>query len=167
MKAFDTDILTEILAGNPAYAERIAKVPLAEQAAAIVAVEEIVRGRLNTIRQVEAGKARVSIEQAYSLFEQTLDDTRELKVLSFSQQAEALLSEWRTKKIRGSTHDLRIAASCVVSSATLVTRNRRDFQNIPGLSVEFGISRSHPFSLKVPCHKARASRYDYKCLRSV
>ena len=25
MKAFDTDILTEILAGNPAYAERIAK----------------------------------------------------------------------------------------------------------------------------------------------
>ena len=137
MKAFDTDILTEILAGNPAYAERIANVPLAEQAASIVAVEEIIRGRLNAIRQAEAAKARITIEQAYLLFEQTLDAIREVKVLSFTEQAERLLKEWRTKKIRGSTHDLRIAASCVVNSATLVTRNRRDFQSIPGLSVEF------------------------------
>lgn len=137
MKAFDTDILTEILAGNPAYAERIAKVPLVEQAAPIVAVEEIIRGRLNAIRQAEAAKGRITIEQAYLLFEQTLDDIREVKVLSFTQQAERLLQEWRKKKIKGSTHDLRIAASCVVGSATLVTRNRRDFQNIPGLSVEF------------------------------
>ena len=29
MKASDTDILTEVLAGTPAYAERLAKVPLA------------------------------------------------------------------------------------------------------------------------------------------
>ena len=137
MKAFDTDILTEILAGNPAYAERIAKVPVEEQAAPIVAVEEIIRGRLNTIRQAEAGKARITIDQAYWLFEQTLDDIGELKVLSFTQQAEELLKEWRKQKIRGSTHDLRIAASCVVSSATLVTRNRRDFQTIPRLKVEF------------------------------
>lgn len=45
MKAFDTDILTELLAGNPAYAERLANVPLVEQSAPIVAVEEILRGR--------------------------------------------------------------------------------------------------------------------------
>ena len=43
MKAFDTDILTEILAGNPAYAERIANVPLEEQSAPIVAIEEVLR----------------------------------------------------------------------------------------------------------------------------
>jgi tRNA(fMet)-specific endonuclease VapC len=137
MNAFDTDLLTEILAGNSAYAERIAGVPVAEQAAPIVAIEEIIRGRLNTIRKAEAGKGRVSIEQAYSLFELTLDDFRELKLLSFTEPADALLREWRKKKIRGSTHDLRIAASCVIHSATLVTRNRRDFEKIPGLSVEF------------------------------
>lgn len=71
------------------------------------------------------------------LFQQTLDDIRELKVLSFTQRAEELLKEWRKKKIRGSTHDLRIAAIYVVNSATLVPRNCRDFQTIPGLSVEF------------------------------
>ena len=137
MNAFDTDILTEILAGNPAYAGRIANVPVAEQAAPIVAVEEIIRGRLNTIRQAEAAKARVTIGQAYLLFEQTLDDFREVKILSFTKQAEVLVKEWRTKKIKGSTHDLRIAAICVVNSATLITRNRSDFQKAPGLSVEF------------------------------
>ena len=137
MKAFDTDILTEILAGNPAYAERLARVPLGEQAIPIVVIEELVRGRLNTIRQAEAGKSRITIEQAYLLLEQTLDDMRQVKILSYTSQAERLLIEWRTKKIRGSTHDLRIAAICVTSSTTLVTRNRRDFQNIPGLSVEF------------------------------
>src|SRR5712692_11865087 len=133
MKAFDTDILTEILAGNPAYAERIANVPLVEQAVPIVAVEELIRGRLNIIRQAEAGKARITIEQAYLLFEQTLEDIREVKVLSFTPPAEELVKEWRKKKIKGSTHDLRIAASCMASSATLVTRNRRDFQDMPGL----------------------------------
>lgn len=137
MKAFDTDILTEILAGNPAYAERIARVPVAEQAVPIVVIEEILRGRLNVIRQAEAAKARIPIEQAYGLFEQTLEDFREIKILSFTEQAEVLLKEWRKLKIRGSTHDLRIAAICVVSSATLITRNRRDFQNISGLAVEF------------------------------
>jgi tRNA(fMet)-specific endonuclease VapC len=137
MKAFDTDILTEILAGNPAYAERIAKVPLDEQVVPIITVEEILRGRLNAIRQAEAGKTRITMEHAYVLFEQTLADLREVKVLSFPDRAEALLNEWRKMKIRGSTHDLRIAASCLIGSVTLVTRNRRDFQNIPGLSVEF------------------------------
>ena len=137
MNAFDTDILTEILLGNPAYAQRIANVPLAEQAVSIVAVDEIIRGRLNTIRHAEAGKVRITIEQAYLYFERTPEDFRELRVLSFTGAAEKLVKEWRKQRIRGSTHDLRIAATCVVHSATLVTRNRRHFQDVPALSVEF------------------------------
>ena len=137
MKAFDTDILTEILEGNPAYAERIAQVPVDEQSAPIVAIEEILRGRLNVIRQAEAAKARITIERAYALLEETQTALREVKVLSYSDRAEELLKQWRAQRLRGSTHDLRIAASCVVSSTTLVTRNRRDFEDIPGLSVEF------------------------------
>jgi tRNA(fMet)-specific endonuclease VapC len=137
MKAFDTDILTEILAGNPAYASRIEAVPLEEQSAPIVAIEEILRGRLNSIRQAEAGKGRITIDRAYQLFEETLDALRELRFLSFIPRAETILKEWRKKKVPGSTHDLRMAASCIAHSATLITRNRRDFEHVPGLSVEF------------------------------
>jgi tRNA(fMet)-specific endonuclease VapC len=137
MTAFDTDVLTECLAGNAVFAERLAAIPSDEQVVPIVVVEELVRGRLNVIRQAESGKARVSVDRAYRLFEETLDDIRELRVLSLTPAAEALVKEWRGRKVRASTHDLRIAACCVTSSATLVTRNRRDFQNIPGLAVEF------------------------------
>jgi tRNA(fMet)-specific endonuclease VapC len=136
MRAFDTDILTQILRGSPAYAERLARIPVADQAIPIVAAEEMLRGRLNTIRQAEAGKAKLSIEQAYQYFEQTLEDMRELTVLSYTSQADAHYEAWRTQKLRGSTHDLRIAAICVAHSVTLVTRNRRDFERIPGLSLE-------------------------------
>jgi tRNA(fMet)-specific endonuclease VapC len=71
MKAFDTDVLTEILAGQAAYVARAEQIPADDQ------------------------------------------------------------------KIRVSTHDLRIAAICVSASATLISRNRADFQRIPGLDVEF------------------------------
>ena len=107
MKAFDTDILTQILRGNPAYAERVTLIPVAEQALPILAAEEVLRGRLNTIRQAEAGKAKITIEQAYQFFEQTLKDIRELTVLSYTPQAEVQYHEWRKQKLRGSTHDLR------------------------------------------------------------
>jgi tRNA(fMet)-specific endonuclease VapC len=136
MRAFDTDILTQILRGNPAYAERVALIPVAEQALPILVAEEVLRGRLNTIRQAEAGKAKITIEQAYQFFEQALKDFRELTVLSYTPQAEVQYQEWRKQKLRGSTHDLRIAAICIAHSATLVTRNRRDFEHVPGLLVE-------------------------------
>jgi tRNA(fMet)-specific endonuclease VapC len=137
MKAFDTDILTQILRGNPVYAERVALLPVAEQALPILAAEEVLRGRLNTIRQAEAGKAKITIEQAYLLFEQTLMDLRQLTILSYTPQAEVQYQQWRKQRLRGSTHDLRIAAVCIAHAVTLVTRNRRDFEHIPGLSVEF------------------------------
>lgn len=137
MKAFDTDILTQILRGNAVYAERVANIPVAQQSLPIVAAEEMLRGRLNTIRQAEAGKGKITIENAYQLFEQAFVDLRQLTVLSYTPQAQVQYEAWRKRKLRGSTHDLRIAAICIAHSVTLITRNRRDFQNVPGLLVEF------------------------------
>jgi hypothetical protein len=85
-----------------------------------VAIKDVLRGRLNIIRQAEAGKTRVTIKYAYELLERTLHRLREVKVLSFTPQAEALLQDWRKQKPKGSMHDLRIAASCIAQSATLV-----------------------------------------------
>jgi tRNA(fMet)-specific endonuclease VapC len=45
--------------------------------------------------------------------------------------------QWRHQRLRMATHDLRIAAICVTHVAILITRNRRDFTQVPGLRVEF------------------------------
>ena len=95
MKAFDTDILTEFLLGKPEYVERAAHIPLDEQVIPIVVVEEIIRGRFNVIRQAEAGKARVTMEQAYALFEEMLLAFRQIAILSYSAKADEVFQKWR------------------------------------------------------------------------
>ena len=137
MIAFDTDVLTEVLLGNTAYVGRAAAIPLHEQAVPVIVSEEIMRGRLNIIRQAEAGRASISLARAYALFEDTFADFRRLHILSYTVQAEAFYHEWRQQGFRLGTHDLRIAAICVTHRATLISRNRRDFERVPGLVAEF------------------------------
>lgn len=136
MTAFDTDIVTDILMGATDVVARAALIPVQEQAVRMIVVEEIVRGRLETIRRAESGKTRFTIDFAYQLFEQTLMALRGVRFLPYTAEAETLLRNWRAAKVRGSTHDLRIAATAVTHPAKLVTRNRRDFEHVPGLSLE-------------------------------
>ena len=137
MNAFDTDVFSEILLGNDVYISRLSLIPSDQQAIPIIVAEEIFRGRLNVIRQAEAAKSKISIDLAYQLFEETIRDLRRLQILSYTSEAETTYQRWRDASIRISTHDLRIAAICVVHGATLISRNRRDFERVPGLAVEF------------------------------
>jgi tRNA(fMet)-specific endonuclease VapC len=137
MIAFDTDILTEILMGAPEFVTRAARIPRHEQAVPVVVIEEIIRGRLQVIRQAEAGTACVDLARAYALFEQTLRDVQRLIILAYTPQADMLYRQWRQQRLRIPTHDLRIAAICVTHTARLISRNRRDFEQVPGLLVEF------------------------------
>ena len=98
---------------------------------------EGIKGRLHVIRQAEAGQAKVDLARAYALFEQTLRDVRQVTVLSYTPQAETLYQQWHQQRLRLPIHDLRIAAICVAHAATLISRNRRDFAQVPGLQVEF------------------------------
>ncbi len=137
MTAFDTDVLTEILDGNASFVERAAAIAVHEQAAPVIVVEEIMRGRLNVIRQAEAGTSKVTIEHAYELFEKTFSDFHRIRLVAHTAQAEVLYQKWRQQGIRVATHDLRIAAGCVAHSAKLISRNRRGFERLPNLIVEF------------------------------
>jgi tRNA(fMet)-specific endonuclease VapC len=137
MKAFDADVLTLIGEGDVICVRKASLIAEAEQAVPIIVAEQIIRGRFNTIRQAEAGKSKVSIDIAYALFEGTLQDLRTLQILGYSPQAELLVQAWRKQKIRVGISDLRIAALCIIHSATLISRNRRDFDQVPGLLVEY------------------------------
>lgn len=135
--AFDADILSELFRGSAGYVNRALTIPSDQHAIPIVVVEEVLRGRLNVVRQAEAGKARVSLERAYDLLKQTISYFQRFLVLPYTADADRIFQEWRAEKIRVGTHDLRIAAICVSHGATLVSRNRRDFDLLRDLSVEF------------------------------
>ena len=137
MKALDTDVLSLVLQGEPAYVQKLSAIPPADRSIPIVVADQLLRGRLNLIRQAEAGKTQASLADAYSFLALTLNDLRSIQVLCYSPKAELLAQTWRKQKIRVGISDLRIAALCIVHSATLISRNRRDFDQIPGLSVEY------------------------------
>jgi predicted nucleic acid-binding protein len=75
MIAFDTDVFTLISQGNPNFIERASRLTEPQGLPAVV-VEEILRGRLNTIRQAESGRAKVSLERAYHLLADAVNDMR-------------------------------------------------------------------------------------------
>lgn len=135
MTALDNDVFTLYQVGQPAVEGRVAALPPADRALPVVVVEEALRGRLNAIRQAQAGRGRLTVEEAYDLLAGTLEVVRDFAVLLYTHQAEALYRQWR-KTIKIGTRDLRIAAICVSQSVALATRNVRDFGQVPGLTLD-------------------------------
>ncbi|HEX4608817.1 MAG TPA: type II toxin-antitoxin system VapC family toxin [Urbifossiella sp.] len=136
MIALDTDVLTLVLHGDPALTARLAAVPAADQTVPVVVFCEVLRGRLSAIRQAEAGKGKVSLAAAYDLLRRSVTDSRAYTLLSFTPAAEQLVTGWKRLKLRVGMQDQRIAATCIVHGATLITRNARDHAQLPGLTLD-------------------------------
>jgi tRNA(fMet)-specific endonuclease VapC len=136
MTALDTDVLTDLLNGNAAYAQRLELVPEADRCLPIVVLEEQFRGRLDIIRKAQAGRVRVSVGGAYDLFLESVVKTRPFSLLPCSSTADALFNQFRSAKIRIGSQDLRIASICIAHDATLVTRNARDYSLVTGLKFD-------------------------------
>lgn len=136
MNAFDTDVLTELFAGDVVYVQRFAAIDADKRGLPIVAAAEIVRGWLAAVRQAEAGKGRMSLEYALGQFQQRLVNMTPFTLLSYTTAAHTLVQQWQRAKIRVGTNDLRIAATCIIHGATLVTRNAQDYARLPGLTFD-------------------------------
>lgn len=136
MIALDTDVLSEILLGKAAYVQRLASIPEADRSIPVVALEEVLRGRLDAIRQAQAGRVNLSLTRAYEVFADAIEDTKTFSILPYTAAADTQFKQWRAAKIRVGTQDLRIAAICLHHNATLVTRNARDYKQIPGLTLD-------------------------------
>ena len=73
---------------------------------------------------------------AYSELEKALDFLQTIQRVSFDTNAYAQFAILRQQFRRLGTRDLRIAAIALSINATVITRNAKDFGQIPNLSIE-------------------------------
>jgi tRNA(fMet)-specific endonuclease VapC len=130
---FDTDHTTLFGQGNPQIAQRVSAVNPKDIAITIVTFEEQMYGRLNRIRRAKSEDEAIS---AYASLRKTINYLTDFELLDFDRDAQHYYMEFLRQKIRVGTQDLRIAAIALSKSGILLTRNRRDFERIPGLRFE-------------------------------
>jgi len=131
---FDTDILSIHQRGEgPAYTRLCERIAASgeEVFVTIVSFEEQVRGWLEACK-------KATTPELYTRATNRLNEIRldfaDRAVLLFGDVAATEFARLKQLKVRIGTMDLRIAAITLAHSATLITRNRRDFEKVPGLN---------------------------------
>jgi tRNA(fMet)-specific endonuclease VapC len=137
MVILDTDHVSVLeWAGSPEGQRlwaRLDQTPPNEVATTIISFEEQTRGWLTVLAQARSLAQQV---EAYRRLNRQLDNFCRMIVLEFDERAAAEFQRLRNARVRVSTMDLKIAAVALTHQATLLTRNLRDFRQVPGLSVE-------------------------------
>ena len=129
----DTDHVSLFQQNHPILTERINAVNPEEIGVTVITLEEQFYGRLNGIRRANSPEKLIS---AYAKLSATWNYFATVNLLDFDLDASNCFAELLRQKIRIGTQDLRIAAVVMSRNAILVTRNRRDFERIPGLRFE-------------------------------
>jgi tRNA(fMet)-specific endonuclease VapC len=132
----DTDHVSLLLERHPQISRQVASVG-AEVVISIVTVQELFNGwvvRINSARDVE------DVVRLYGKLSRTVALSGRVRVLDFDKKAGEtfvrLLKENPTLSKQRLHKDIRIAAIALVNDATVVTRNYRDFSQVPGLKIE-------------------------------
>jgi tRNA(fMet)-specific endonuclease VapC len=128
---FDTDHLTLFEQGQAALGTRLAQEPPGTVGVSVVTMEESLRGRLAQLARAKTGPERI---QRYAWFAASVRLFGQLPVLPCDQAAETQFQGLRGVHI--GTQDLKIAAVALTHPLILLTRNRRDFTQVPGLVLD-------------------------------
>jgi tRNA(fMet)-specific endonuclease VapC len=128
----DTDHVSLSQRGHTLVTARIQATGPSQIAVSVITVEEQLRGWLAAIRNATTSQARVT---AYQRLRMAVEYFASITVLDYTLAADALVMDLRRQGVRVATQDLRIAVVALVHNATVVTRNERDFRQVPGLAI--------------------------------
>jgi tRNA(fMet)-specific endonuclease VapC len=129
----DTDHLTLYYRGDPIVVQRVDSRPPTELAISILTVDEQLTGWYTLTRQ---SRQPEEVARAYAHLGEAVVRLGRWRILPYTESAIARVAQFKTLRLNVRLMDLRIAAVAMENHAVVVTRNRRDFGRIPGLSVE-------------------------------
>jgi tRNA(fMet)-specific endonuclease VapC len=130
---FDTDHLTLFDHSDIKVWRRFVQQTPGSVGISAVSVEENLRGRLAALAKHHGGLMQV---RAYGRLVESLQLFQHFPVVAFDGFCEARTQQLRRLRLKVGSQDLRIAAVALVHQLALVTRNRRDFAQVPGLKLE-------------------------------
>ena len=130
---FDTDHISLWQTNHPTIRQRLLRTDPKTFAVTVISFEEQIRGRLGEINRITSDTSLVT---SYSNLQATDTFFKNLNVLPYTSEAQALFKQLRKQRVRIGTRDLRIAAIALSVNSTIVTRNRRDFEQVPKLQIE-------------------------------
>ncbi|MBY0525079.1 MAG: type II toxin-antitoxin system VapC family toxin [Gemmataceae bacterium] len=129
----DTDILSLYQHDHPGVTQAIESRLPVERAITVISVEEQFSGWYTMLRQARKPQ---EVARIYLRLARNTQVLAKLQILSFTEPAIARYDALVAMRLNVGKYDLRIAAVALENGATLVTRNLRDFQRVPGLIVE-------------------------------
>ena len=129
----DTDTLVLFQEGNDTVCGRVLSHSARNLAVSVITVEEQLSGWYTLVRRA---KNPENLARAYQRLADSVSLLSNLQILSFTELAIARYKDLAGQKLGVRHMDLRIAAVAIEHGATLVTRNRRDFEQIRDLPIE-------------------------------
>jgi len=129
----DTDTLQLYQDDNPEVVGRVHAVAPGDRAISVVTVEEQLSGWYTQLRQAKSAER---LAWAYRRLAATIRFLTRVQIVDFDERAIDRCEQLKKLKLKVRKMDLRIAASVLERGAILVTRNLRDFQQVPGLRIE-------------------------------
>jgi tRNA(fMet)-specific endonuclease VapC len=132
LHVLDTDILTLVQEGHTVVGQRFLAQRPEDVAVTVLTVEEQLSGWYTELRKA---KRPEKLARAYRRLAETVRFLSQLQIVLYDEPAIQRYEELRSQKIKIGRMDLRIAAAVLERGAVLVTRNARDFRQVPGLQV--------------------------------
>jgi tRNA(fMet)-specific endonuclease VapC len=129
----DTDVLSLHQDGHPVVTRNVESHPPQEVALSVISVEEQLTGWYSRLRRT---RKRDLLAQLYQRLATNVMALSGLPILSFTEPAILRYEKLQKLKLNVGKNDLRIAAITLENGGILVTRNQRDFQRVPNLTIE-------------------------------
>ena len=136
MHLLDTDHMSILERTSPesvTLKRRLRTVAPDDLATSIVSYEEQMRGWLARIAQAKAVEEQL---HGYQRLKQQRRNDCLVAIVDYDDRCAAEFERLRKAGVRIGTMDLKIAATTLAYNAILLTRNRRDFEKVPGLRFE-------------------------------
>jgi len=129
----DTDTVSLFQRGHPLVRARCDACPPDQLAGTVITVEEQLSGWYTMLRKA---KLPSDLAHAYRRLTDTVRFLSRIQILTYTEEAIHRYNALASLRLGVGKMDLRIAAIALELGGTVVTRNARDFNRVPGLVIE-------------------------------